>query len=254
MKKQVKLREAAEEFRLLLRSVPTVTFSLFITAVFSMNLLANKSISLPVEWLALDCGMIVSWFTFLVLDILTKHFGPKAATQLSIFATLLNLGFCSVFYLVSVIPGTWSQSYIPGSEAVINNALDSTLGGTWYIILGSTVAFTLSAFVNNFLNFFVGKAFRKKPDGMTAYLCRSYVSTALAQFTDNFTFSFLVSRVFFGWTLTQCVTCSLIGMAAELICECVFLSSVIVFVRAGEKIMLERSICAAGKIQRRNEL
>ena len=29
----------------------------------------------------------------------------------------------------------------------------------------------------------------------------------------------LVSRVFFGWTLMQCLTCSLFGMMVELICE-----------------------------------
>ena len=53
------------ELRMLLRSVPSLTVSIFIAAVISMNLLANKSISLPVDWLALDCGIIVSWIIFL---------------------------------------------------------------------------------------------------------------------------------------------------------------------------------------------
>lgn len=210
------------EFRLLIRSVPTVIFTLFVIAVFSMNLMANKSISVPFDWLALDCGLVVSWFVFLVLDILTKHFGPKAATQLSIFATILNLMLCAVFFIVSIIPGVWGESYVSGSEAIINTALDNTFGGTWYIILGSATAFIVSALVNNFLNFFVGKAFKRNPDGIVAYLCRSYVSTAFAQFTDNFVFAFLVSRVFFGWTLTQCITCSILGMVVELLCEAIF--------------------------------
>lgn len=217
-----KLQQSLFEFRLLIRSVPPVLLTLFVVSVFLMNLMANKSINLPFEWLALDCGLVVSWFVFLVLDIITKHFGPKAATQLSIFAMIVNLGLCLVFYIVSIIPGTWGESYVPGSEAVINSALNHTFGGTWYIILGSAIAFTVSSFVNNFLNYYVGKAFTKNPNSMSAYLCRSYVSTAIGQFIDNFVFAMLVSRVFFGWSLTQCITCSLFGMVAELLCESVF--------------------------------
>ncbi len=217
-----KIKRSITELRLLIKSVPTVIFALFVIAVFCMNLMANKSIALPFDWLALDCGLVVSWFVFLVLDVMTKHFGPKAATQLSIFATLLNLVLCFVFFIVSIIPGTWGESYVEGSEAVINAALNNTFGGTWYIIFGSTVAFLISSFANNCLNAFVGKAFKKNPDGMAAYLIRSYVSTAAAQFTDNFVFSLLVSRAFFGWSLTQCVTCALLGMVAELISEMLF--------------------------------
>ena len=217
-----KISKAIAEFRLLMESVPTVTFTLFVIAVFSMNLMANKSITVPFEWLAIDCGIVVSWFVFLVLDILTKHFGPKAATQLSIFATVLNLVICFIFFIVSIIPGAWGASYVSGSENIINTALNNTFGGTWYIILGSAVAFMMAAFVNNFINFFVGKAFKRNPDGIIAYLCRSYVSTVFAQFTDNFLFSMLVSRVFFGWTLTQCITCSILGMVVELLYEVIF--------------------------------
>ena len=219
---RTKLEHQWKEFRLLTRSVPPVMLILFVMAVFLMNLMANKSINLPVSWLALDCGLVVSWFVFLVMDIITKHFGPKAATQLSILAMIINLGLCIVFYAMSLIPGTWSASFVPGSETVINTALDATFGGTWYVILGSATAFGVSAVVNNFLNEFVGRAFTRNPNGMAAYLCRSYVSTAVGQFTDNFVFAMLVSHVFFGWTLLQCVTCSLFGMIVELLCESIF--------------------------------
>ena len=56
-----------------------------------MNILANKSINLGVSWLALDCGIIVSWVTFLIMDVIVKHFGPKAATEISILAIIINL-------------------------------------------------------------------------------------------------------------------------------------------------------------------
>lgn len=210
------------EFEVLLKSVPPILLTLFVIAVFLMNLMANKSINLPFDWMALDCGILVSWFVFLALDVLTKHFGPKAATQLSILATIINLGLCLIFYVVSIIPGTWSEAYVVGSEVVIGTALDNTFGGTWYIILGSAVAFLIAALVNNFLNFSVGKVFKNNPDSMTAYFSRAYISTAFAQFTDNFVFAFVVSRTFFGWSITQCIVCSLLGMLAELICEMIF--------------------------------
>ncbi len=210
------------DLRLLLGSVPPITFSLFLLSVFAMNLLANKSIDLNLDWLALDCGIIVSWVSFLCMDVLTKYYGPKAATLLSWFAILLDLFFCLILFLASLIPGTWGAFFDFGMAQVVNDALDSTFGGTWYVLIGSTTAFVVSAAVNNFSNWGVGKLFRKKPDGFAAYACRTYISTAIGQFVDNLIFAFLVSHFFFGWTVVQCLTCAATGMIAELLVEALF--------------------------------
>ena len=217
------IKKEWHEFCVLLRSVPSLVVVLFIMSVFAMNLLANKSIDIPLEFLALDCGIIVSWFAFFTMDILTKHFGPKAATQITILAIFVNLFFCLLLFLGSLIPGMWGESFVEGSEDLLNSALNATFGGTWYVVLGSTVAFLASAIVNNFSNFGIGKLFKKNPDGLTAYILRTYVSTAIGQFIDNLTFALIVSHFFFGWTLLQCVTCALTGMVAELLCEVIFL-------------------------------
>lgn len=214
-------REFAE-FKLLLRSVPSPLVTIFVASVLGMNLLANKSINLPVTWLALDCGIIVSWFAFLTMDIVTKHFGPKAATQLSLFAIGVNLLFSLLFFAGSVIPGVWGESFVDGSQNIINNALDNTFGGTWYVLLGSTIAFAVSAVVNNFTNWAIGRCFVKNPDGGVAYVLRTYVSTAIGQFVDNLVFALIVSHFFFGWTLLQCFTCALTGMVVELLFEVAF--------------------------------
>lgn len=208
------LKEEWKEFRLLLSSVPAFTVVVFVLSVVSMNLLANKSIDTHTGYLALDCGIIVSWGAFLSMDMLAKHFGPKAATQISLVAVAVNLVLCLLFFAASKIPGVWSE----GS----GEALDKTFGGTWYILLGSTAAFIASAVVNNTVNYAVGKAFRKHPDGIAAYICRTYVSTAVAQFVDNFVFAIIVSKLFFGWSWVQCVTCAVTGMLVELVCEAVF--------------------------------
>lgn len=217
-----KLLREIKEVSLLLRAVPAHVFALFVLSVFAMNLLANKSITLPVNWLALDCGIIVSWAAFLTMDIVTKHFGPKAATTLSVIALLISLAFCLLFFIAAKIAGTWGESYVEGSEDIINTALNNTFGGTWYVLLGSAAAFLLSSAVNNFLNWTVGKAFKRNPDGAAAYFLRSYISTAAGQFVDNMTFALIVSVNFFGWTMLQCVTCSLTGMLVELLCEAAF--------------------------------
>ncbi len=196
--------------------------TLFTMAVFSMNLLANKSIALPFSWMALDCGIVVSWLTFLIMDIVTKHYGPKCATELSVFAALLNLLFSLIFFVASVIPGVWSAAEPGLLEETIGIALNKTFGGTWYVVLGSTAAFLIASAVNNFTNHGIGKLFKKNPDGAAAYFSSAYVSTAIGQFVDNLTFSLMVSHAFFGWTFTQCVICALTGMLAELICELVF--------------------------------
>ena len=188
-----------------------------------MNLLANKSINTGSwTWLALDCGIVVSWVVFLCMDVLTKQFGPKAATKLSVLAIAINLVACLFLFAVSKIDGTWGQFFELGEQDVVNDALDNTIGGTWYVVLGSTVAFVVSAVINNFTNFAIGKAFRKNPDGFGAYACRAYVSTAIAQFVDNLVFALLVSHFFFNWSILQCVTCAATGMVVELLCEVIF--------------------------------
>ncbi len=212
------IRKTRKEFKILLRSIPATVVTLFAVSVICMNLLANKTL-VQLPWLALDGGMLISWLSFLCMDMITKHFGPRASTLISIHAVLINLLTCLIFFLVSAIP----------SSANDYSAFDGIFGGTWFILLGSTVAFLISALVNNTVNFLVGKGFRNHPDGKLAYMTRSYVSTFIGQFTDNFIFSIMVfyflAPIFwdgFSWTVLQCAMCALTGAVAELLMEVVF--------------------------------
>jgi uncharacterized PurR-regulated membrane protein YhhQ (DUF165 family) len=215
------MKKFTNDFRDLLHSVPPIIAAMFVISVVCMNLLANKSINTGVEWLALDCGILLSWITFLSLDIMTHCYGPWAATGMSIAAILINLLMAGIFFIAGHVPGVWGESYVEGSEAIINAALDNTFSGTWFILLGSSIAFVVSALVNNFLNYGIGTKLEKE-DGFGIFALRSYVSTFIAQFTDNLIFAFLVSRVFFGWTTIQCLTCALTGAVLELLFEVFF--------------------------------
>ena len=208
------------ELLVLQRSIPAIVLALFVVSIVAMNLLANKSISLPVDWLALDCGFLFSWIVFLLMDIITKSFGPRAATLVSVMALVFNLLIVFVLFIGAKIPGVWGESFVDGSEAVINTALDHTFGGTWYVLLGSSIAFLVSALVNNYLNWMIGRSLKK--DNFRTFAVRTYVSTFIGQFCDNLVFALIVSHHFFGWSMLQCFTCAVTGAVAELLCEVIF--------------------------------
>lgn len=216
------IKNECKDISILLKSIPAPIFALFVIAIIAMNLLANKSVDIPYSWLALDCGIIVSWIAFMTNDIIVKHFGPKAATKISIIALLINFLICLLFFLASKIPGTWGESYVDGSEEIINQAINKTFGGTWYVVFGSAMAFLISAIVNNVVNYGLGLIIKKNPNGFKAFAIRSYISTGVGQFVDNLSFALIVSHVFFGWSILQCITCSLTGMILELLFEVVF--------------------------------
>jgi len=213
-----RLKKSLTEYRILLRSIPATVVTLFVVSVICMNLLANKTL-VQLPWIALDGGILISWLSFMCMDMITKHFGPRASNRVSLLAASINLLTCLIFFIASAIP----------SNASDYTAFDSIFGGTWFILLASTVAFLTSALVNNRLNWLIGKAFRQDPDGKLAFALRSYISTFIGQFFDNFIFSVIVFMFFapiywdgFRWTLLQCTMCALSGAVAELVMEVAF--------------------------------
>ncbi len=213
-----KLIREWKEFQILLRSIPVTVVTLFVVSVICMNLLANKTL-LQLDWIALDGGILISWLSFMCMDIITKHFGPKASNSISILAAAINLLTCLIFFIASAIP----------SNAADYSAFDGIFGGTWFILLGSTIAFLTSAAINNTLNWMIGRCFRKNPNGKVAYAISTYTSTFAGQFLDNFIFSLIVFVCFapifwdgFHWTVLQCAMCALTGAIAELIMEIAF--------------------------------
>ena len=216
MKKR--LLKEKEAFGILLRSIPATVVTLFVVSVISMTLLANKTL-LQLDWIALDGGILISWLSFMCMDIITKHFGPGASNRISVLAAAINLLTCLIFFVASAIPST----------AADYSAFDSIFGGTWFILLGSTVAFLFSAVINNTLNWLIGSLFKRNPDGKAAYAARTYISTFIGQFSDNFIFSVIVFVFFapifwdgFHWTVLQCAMCALTGAVAELVMEIAF--------------------------------
>lgn len=213
-----RLQREKKETELLLRCIPTTVVTLFVVSVICMNLLAEKTL-VQLPWIALDGGILISWLSFMCMDVITKHFGPGASNRISLLAVGINLLTCLIFFVAGSIP----------SSAGDYRAFDGIFRGTWFILLGSTVAFLSSAVINNMLNFSIGHAFKRNPNGRLAYAMRAYVSTFIAQFLDNLIFSLIVFVGFapifwdgFHWTVLQCVMCALTGAVAELVMEIAF--------------------------------
>lgn len=222
-----------------LSKVNPLVMTFFVLSVVAMNLLANKSIDLSflpgnnteageLGWLALDCGILVSWLAFFAMDNIVRRLGPKASTQMTVVAVFVNLVICGVFLLAGNIPGFWGESYVEVGGDLINTGLNNTISGTWYVLMGSTVAFISSAIVHGLTSTAISKMFKNK-ESLKAYAVCSAFGTSLGQFVDNMIFALIVSLNFFGWNILQCVMCSLTGMLVE------FLLSVI-FVPIGHKI------------------
>ncbi len=212
------VKREIRENTILFKSIPPVIVTLFVISIVCMNLLANKTL-FQNQWIALDGGILLSWLSFMCMDIITKHFGPRASNKIAIFGIIINLFVCFIFYLSSIIP----------SNADDYTAFDQIFGGTWFILLGSTVAFFLSAFANNFLNCGIMKCFKGNEDSKLSYAVSTYVSTFIGQFLDNLVFSIIVFYFFapifwdgFQWSIIQCIMCALTGAIAELIMEVVF--------------------------------
>lgn len=212
------LKNEQTELKILLRAIPATVVTLFVVSVICMNLLANKTL-LQLDWIALDGGILISWLSFMCMDMITKHFGPRASNRISLLAAMINLLTCLIFFVASIIP----------SNANDYGAFDDIFGGTWFILLGSTIAFLASAVINNTLNWMIGKGFRNNPDGKLAFAMRTYISTFIGQFLDNLIFSIIVFVFFapifwdgFHWTVLQCTMCALTGAIAELIMEIAF--------------------------------
>ena len=221
----------ADDFKILLRNIPSLTVSIFILSVVCANLMANKEL-VTFKYAALDCGFAFSWIMFLCMDVICKRWGAKASIKISLVALAANLFICVSFALLAKTPGKWGE-YYASENSLVNDALNATFAGSWYVVLGSSVAFVSSSVVNALLNCAIGSLF--KSDGFFSFASRSYISTAIAQLVDNFIFATIVSKVFFGWTWIQVFVCSAIGAGFELLGEVFFSGLEYKVVRQWEK-------------------
>lgn len=213
-KKEVKLCKA------FFNSVPAIVTTLFVVSVVFMNVFASVAL-VQLDWLALDAGILLSWLSFLTMDVVCKRYGAKAANMLTVFAILVNLVCIAFFNIVRLIIAA-----TPDWNGWISDVF-VTLSGDWMTLLSSMVAMVVAAIVNNLINVTLKAAFAKKGEtGFKEFAVASYASTMIGQFVDNFVFAFFAHIIFNIWghplTLLQILMLAVTGAVVELLCEVVF--------------------------------
>lgn len=221
------------ETKLLFKELPAVVMCLYTLVAVSMNVLASTQlVSLTTEsgvnWFALDAGIFVSWVMFMLGDMIVKRFGAKAAIKVAIFGMVVNLIFCGVITGIAAIMEATGSSLAYLGDYVLHgfslNAenFDGGIATAWHIILGSALAFIVSATVNALVHRTIKAVFKKNPDGLGAHIASAWGSTAIGQFVDNLIFAFAVSIWIFGWQPLAAVMCAVTGMVVELLCQAIF--------------------------------
>lgn len=200
-------KKELNETKVLLKSIPATVMTLFVVSIVAMNLLASKLI-VDASWIALDAGIIVSWLSFLTMDMVVRRFGPRASIKLSIVASLLNIVVMAVFTIAALIPGDWMLN-------------DYGTGMNWWIIGASTAAFIASGVVNSVTHWAIEKIFKDK-HSFKSYAVSSYASTMLGQFVDNLVFALVFTVPAFGIGFLPTLMFALTGAVVELICQVVF--------------------------------
>jgi len=210
-----KIKSVIADYKLLLNNVPTMMTILFVTGSIAMNLAAGKII-FNFANVAVTGGFILSWLPFLAMDTITRRMGPRASIMLNILSAFFNVLTVLFLWLVAAIP---TEAPYPEFNHVF--------GGVWFIVLSSTLAFIISGVVNSLINAGLSRLFKKNPNGAVAFFFRSWVSTFIGQFIDNFLFLWgvygIFAPIFWGTSLPfmTCVVTGAIGGIIELICEVV---------------------------------
>ena len=216
------------DFKMLLRSIPGIVTMLFVMATITMNLAANKIVwsGLVVNgtpWVSITGGIFLSWAIFLLMDIVTKTYGIKAAIKLTILGAFVNALAVIFLGLIALFPAKY-----PYEGA--SNFFDAVFGfdavsapQPWQVLISSTIAYLVSGIVNAIVNGAFGKLFKNNPDSKIAFYTRSYVSTMIGQFIDNLVFGALAFAVFAKfYTLPTLIGIAVVGALLELFFEIVF--------------------------------
>lgn len=215
------------DWKMLLRSIPAVVVALFVVSTVTMNLAANKIVWSGLKigqnyFISITGGVFLSWAVFLIMDMVTKTFGGKAAIKLNLFGAAVNAIAVIFLGIIASIP---SDFPFPGASSSFDTLLGFTGNGVqpWQILISSTIAYVISGCVNAVVNVFIGRLFKKNPDGKVAFIARSYISTMIGQFVDNFIFTALAFSFFAHfYGLVTITGMAIIGALIELFSEILF--------------------------------
>jgi uncharacterized integral membrane protein (TIGR00697 family) len=161
-------------------------------------------------------GGLLSWATFMIIDITTELFGKKDTIKLYTFAGLLNLFIVVVAQVIIALPGVYPDQ---------NEAFRLIFSNGVRTAFASFGAFWVGNFVN--MNVMIGMKNRAgNHDTKFLLFVRAVFSTIVGQFVDNALFATLafapIGLSAFEMTWKAIFTSSCFGTFMETLNESIF--------------------------------
>lgn len=161
-------------------------------------------------------GGLLSWATFMIIDITTELFGKKHTMRMYTFAGLLNLLIVGIAQIIIALPGVYPDQ---------NEAFRLIFSNGIRTALASFMAF----WVGNYVNMVIMIKMKDKAKNTTGgtykvlFFVRAVVSTIFGQFVDNALFATLafapIGLSAFEMTWRDILTSSLFGTGMETVNE-----------------------------------
>ncbi len=174
--------------------------ALFIAALITCNLIANKfvSINLGFKTFIVSAGVIPYPLTFLITDLLSEIYGPKNTNRVVLAGLFASLLVLFILYLGHSFPAI-------SNSPVSNEQYDQVFQSSSRVILASMLAYLVAQFID--VRIF--HAIKKKTQGKYLWL-RNNLSTVFSQLVDTIlvttvlfigveSFSFISGLVQDGW-------------------------------------------------------
>ena len=193
-----------------------IGFFMAVYAVFTVvqNLFEMKTLGTPAFAFA-GGGILLSWATFMIMDITTELFGKKETMKIYTFAGLINLFIVVLSQVVILIPGVYPEQNAAFAQIFSNGVRTA---------LSSFAAF----WFGNFVNMQIMIKLKSKSNSNSKFLLfiRAVVSTIFGQFVDNLLFATLafapIGLSLFETSWTAILTTSSFGTFMETLIESCF--------------------------------
>lgn len=160
-------------------------------------------------------GGLLSWATFMIIDITTELFGKKETIKIYTFAGLMNLFIVVLAQLIIALPGVYAEQ---------NEAFRLIFSNGIRTCLSSFTAFWIGNYVN--MTIMIKMKEVDKSGSKIMLFVRAVVSTIFGQFVDNFIFASLafapIGVSAFEMTWKHIFTSSCFGTFMETLNESIF--------------------------------
>lgn len=161
-------------------------------------------------------GIMLSWATFMIMDITTEVFGKRDSIKCYTLAGILNLAIVIIAQIVIAIPGVYPEQNAAFAQ-IFSNGIRTALS--------SFTAFWFGNYVNVHIMVKM-KEHAANKNSKALFFLRAVVSTIFGQFVDNMLFATLafapIGLSLFEMTWKDILTTSLFGTFMETLIESCF--------------------------------